>query len=302
MALVVLASCPGETGGSLAALTGSVEDAVRWSRSDAVGIAEDPARLDGAGIEARAGIIDVLMRGSTGNREERAILEVLRRTPPLDRARLARRIDAGDDHYDLAKLVFDDIDDETRRREALALLREADEALESAGLLEIGVVSDIDDTAIPTDFRPDGREAFADAAALYRSLESGPEGSGAPGDVHFVTGRPPLVAGEVRGLLRRAGMPAGTVDTGDLGGVIFGGVEGIAREKVRDIERLLALHPRQRFVFLGDDRQRDPEVYREIARRFPDRVEAIYIHRAGGSSRRPEEFPGAVFFDRYSEL
>ncbi|RKP26227.1 hypothetical protein SYNPS1DRAFT_4188, partial [Syncephalis pseudoplumigaleata] len=36
--------------------------------------------------------------------------------------------------------------------------------------------------------------------------------------------------------------------------------------------------PHRRFILVGDSGEKDPEVYAEIARRFPDRVVSIFIH------------------------
>ncbi|KAI8050230.1 hypothetical protein BDF22DRAFT_745557 [Syncephalis plumigaleata] len=36
--------------------------------------------------------------------------------------------------------------------------------------------------------------------------------------------------------------------------------------------------PHRRFILVGDSGEKDPEVYAEIARRFPDRVACIFIH------------------------
>jgi phosphatidate phosphatase APP1 len=43
------------------------------------------------------------------------------------------------------------------------------------------------------------------------------------------------------------------------------------------IEEILELYPQLPFILVGDSGQEDPEIYREVVRRFPRRVLAIYI-------------------------
>lgn len=247
--------------------------------------------------------ITMLQRGGTGDREERAILNLLEGLEPLVRARVLRLIDQGRDKYDLDKLVFGDVDDQDRRERLLALIEEAGRALTQVGAHEIGVISDIDDTVAPLSSDKGSDGAFPGAAELYRALEQGTDGRGQAGDIHYVTARPPLVLGDARGRLDRAGVPQGTVDDGDLGAAIFRGHDGLEDEKVRDIERQLLLHPGQRFVLVGDDSQRDPEAYRRVLQAHPGRIAGVFIHRVGGDARSERDFPGRdfVFFDDYGQ-
>ncbi|MFH1467878.1 MAG: App1 family protein [Pseudomonadota bacterium] len=239
-----------------------------------------------------------LMHGGTGEREERAILDILAPLDPATLAKVFRLIDQGSDEYDLDHLVYQDVDDAGRRARLLALLAVAGAAEAEAGTLEIAVISDIDDTAAPHHSRQGTKDYFYGAGTLFLALERGPSGAGQAGDLHYVTARPPLVLGDARGRLERAGMPEGTLDDGDLGQAIFRGAQGLEDEKVRDIERQLALHPAQRFVLIGDDSQRDPEVYARIRAAHPERVVGVLIHRVGGEARAASE---TVFFGDYGE-
>lgn len=49
------------------------------------------------------------------------------------------------------------------------------------------------------------------------------------------------------------------------------------RGKGAVIHGMLKRFPQRRFILVGDSGERDPEIYAGIARRFPDRVEAIFI-------------------------
>lgn len=169
-----------------------------------------------------------LMHGGTGEREERAILDQLAPLDPATLAKVFRLIDQGSDEYDLDHLVYQDVDDAGRRARLLALLAVAGAAEAEAGTLEIAVISEIDDTAAPHHSRQGTKDYFYGAGTLYQVLERGPCGEGQAGDLHYVTARPPLVLGDARSRLERAGMPDGTLDDGDLGQAIFRGEQGLA--------------------------------------------------------------------------
>jgi phosphatidate phosphatase APP1 len=54
------------------------------------------------------------------------------------------------------------------------------------------------------------------------------------------------------------------------------------------IEEILARVPHARFTLIGDDGERDPEIYEEIRRLHPDRIEAIWIRRVNPDPVRPK--------------
>lgn len=56
-----------------------------------------------------------------------------------------------------------------------------------------------------------------------------------------------------------------------------------AGKQVR-IERLLNVFPKEQFILLGDNSQKDPDIYTSIAKKFPQRIFAIYIRNV-----RPEK-------------
>lgn len=60
---------------------------------------------------------------------------------------------------------------------------------------------------------------------------------------------------------------------------------GSHAHKLRKIGKLLMFYQEMSFVLLGDDNQQDPEIYRRIARLFPEQVSCIYIRNARKSKR-----------------
>ncbi len=48
-------------------------------------------------------------------------------------------------------------------------------------------------------------------------------------------------------------------------------------QKIEQITEIISKFPERRFILVGDSGERDPEVYREIFKRFPDQIEEIII-------------------------
>ncbi|QIG41929.1 DUF2183 domain-containing protein [Nocardioides anomalus] len=143
-----------------------------------------------------------------------------------------------------------------------------------------GVVSDIDDTVLQTGVQRAGlmlrqtltgsaltRTPFPGAAALYRDLADDDTNpffyvSSSPWNLHAF-----LVA-----FLEHRGFPLGPVLLRDLLGA------GGGREpKHGRIREALTTHPDLPFVLIGDSGERDPQVYADVVREFPDRILAVYI-------------------------
>ena len=143
-----------------------------------------------------------------------------------------------------------------------------------ADVSEMGIVSDLDKTVIP----PEDDYALPPApypgvATLYRILEHGADGEGAPGDTTYVTARSPDMIAEVPEWLAEHDLPEGPIETGTAD---FWDAQA---EKVRDISRVLDATSSQPFILFGDSSHRDPEVYSEIRELYPDRIRAGVIHR-----------------------
>jgi len=152
----------------------------------------------------------------------------------------------------------------------------------------LGVVSDIDDTVLHTGLTrllealrtslltPEHeRRPIPGAAELYRGLVRG-DGGRAP--VFYVsTGAWNLHAAMLR-FLARHGFPTGPLvmtDWGPGGDWLFR--ENSVAFKSRTVLELLAEHPGLGWVLVGDSGQHDPEAYAVVARRYPERVRAIYV-------------------------
>lgn len=80
--------------------------------------------------------------------------------------------------------------------------------------------------------------------------------------------------------------------------------------KLGNISKLLEQFPKRHFILVGDTGESDPEIYSEVARRFPGRIQAIYLRQVRRSDvddtrRRAAQHGHDVpvrFFQRASEL
>jgi phosphatidate phosphatase APP1 len=64
--------------------------------------------------------------------------------------------------------------------------------------------------------------------------------------------------------------------------------------KLGVIERLLADFPHRRFMLVGDSGESDPEIYAQVARTHPERIDSIAIRDVTGEDNRAERYR-AVF-------
>ena len=163
---------------------------------------------------------------------------------------------------------------------------------------EFGVISDLDDTVFETRatnvLKMLGRVLFSNArskqpfegvAEFYRALQLGR--TGRPDNPFFYVSSSPWNLYDVLDeFLKIHEIPPGPLLLRDLGlgrtdAPVPEGVTGSAAihfaHKLREIGAVLTTYPSLPFVLLGDSGQEDARIYREVVRRFPGRVRAIYI-------------------------
>ncbi len=159
---------------------------------------------------------------------------------------------------------------------------------------DFGVISDLDDTVLRTGAAKVWqmfatvilnnaltRLPFPGGAELYRALTTGPGGT-ANNPVFYVSSSPWNLFDLLWLFLRHNGLPLGPLLLRDWG---LNFITGGRAHKLDAIARLFALYPDLPFVLLGDSGERDPEIYAEVVRRFPNRVRAVYIRDVSGRRR-----------------
>ncbi|MDZ7752976.1 MAG: phosphatase domain-containing protein [Gammaproteobacteria bacterium] len=179
------------------------------------------------------------------------------------------------------------------------------------------VVSDIDDTVMHTGVAnklmmlwrlfthgAEDRAPLPGVAAFYRGLHGGREGDEENPPV-YVSRSPWAIYPVLEAFFHDHEIPAGPVlELRDWGISLRHPFPRRARQHKREVlERVFEVFKDLPIVLVGDSGQRDPEVYAAIARRYPERVAAIYIrdllHSADRSAalRRMQESLGELDVD-----
>lgn len=63
--------------------------------------------------------------------------------------------------------------------------------------------------------------------------------------------------------------------------------------KLSELTTLLKRFPKRKFILVGDTGEHDPEIYGEIARKFPDQIEQIHVRKVEGADHSKERFEKA---------
>jgi phosphatidate phosphatase APP1 len=164
-----------------------------------------------------------------------------------------------------------------------------------------GVISDIDDTVVQTEAtnllrmlrlvfltNAHTRLPFEGVAAFYRALHRGDAGD-CTNPIFYVSSSPWNLYDLLHEVFEVHDIPAGPLFLKDYGlarEVLFN--TGHHEHKLRAIDHILETHPDLPFVLLGDSGQQDPEIYREVVRRHPGRVRAVYIRDVVSTARDTE--------------
>lgn len=160
-----------------------------------------------------------------------------------------------------------------------------------------GVISDVDDTIIEshaTDFFKLAKITFTNNALtrtplpgvsrLYRSLEAATDGQ-AVNPFFYVSSSAWNIYDLIEQFLDVHDIPAGPILLQDLGIDNEKFIKSGHDHKLDKIEAILRTCHKLPFVLIGDAGQQDPVIYREVVRRHPGRVLAIYIRTVGSQKR-----------------
>jgi len=153
----------------------------------------------------------------------------------------------------------------------------------------LSVISDIDDTVKVTEvFLGKGKvtrntffEEFRAVPGMVDMFQAWTKQ--VPGmSFHFVSNSPPELIEPLRDFLSNAGFPPAPLHLRPLWG------KHRATFKMETIETLFKNFPRRRFVLVGDSGEKDPLIYSDLCRRYPNQVVRVLI-REVDASRRVEE-------------
>lgn len=153
-------------------------------------------------------------------------------------------------------------------------------------------ISDIDDTILvsyaasifkrlQTLFtkNPHTRKTFADVVRHYGLLSMSNTIASLPNPFFYVSSSEWNLYDDLNEFFKHNGLPKGAFLLSEIkrwnqllmsGKTKHGG-------KLMRVARILDVFPKQQFILLGDNSQKDPEIYASIANKYPDKIVAVYI-------------------------
>jgi phosphatidate phosphatase APP1 len=165
--------------------------------------------------------------------------------------------------------------------------------------VEFGVISDIDDTIVPTGAtrfwemlkttflgNAQTRVPFPGVAAFYQALSKGLVGR-ENNPFFYVSSSPWNLYDFLRELIEIHNLPQGPLMLRDIGisrEHFFAGSH--TEHKIVQIERILDIIQDIPFILIGDSGQHDAEIYLQVIRDFPGRVKMVYIRDVDSFSHK----------------
>jgi phosphatidate phosphatase APP1 len=157
---------------------------------------------------------------------------------------------------------------------------------------QYGFISDIDDTVLISHSaktgkklrllftkNPKSRQAFIDVVKFYQLLSLAHTQPTLLNPFFYVSSSEWNLYNDLNDFFKLNGLPKGVfmLNTIKKWYQLFttGGTKH--RGKLIRVVRILDAFPKQRFVLLGDNTQKDPSIYTAIANKYPDKIVAIYI-------------------------
>jgi len=167
---------------------------------------------------------------------------------------------------------------------------------------QFGVISDLDDTVIQSDVsnliqmartvlfsNARTRMPLPGAAAFYRALRAGADGSGA-NPLFYVSNGLWNLYDLLEDFFALNDMPDGSVMLLRNWGVYKDEVLPTRQRgyKLGVIRPILDLYEDLPFILIGDSSEADPEIYHELVHAYGDRILAVYIRNVSRDLDRPE--------------
>lgn len=162
----------------------------------------------------------------------------------------------------------------------------------------LGVISDIDDTVLVSDVTEKKkllektflqnykqRQTYPGTADFYRRLlAQNREPQSAP--MFYVSASPQQLSESISAFLAQNQYPRGVLITKRISGEERDPLLDQQQYKIAKIEAIFAALPCVKFNLIGDDGERDPEIYHTLQEKYPQRVVAIYIRKVHPDPQR----------------
>lgn len=131
------------------------------------------------------------------------------------------------------------------------------------------------------------RKPFKGVTAFYQALHGGSTGKES-NPIFYVSSSPWHLYTPLVDFFKAQGIPLGPLILRELGVKALLGSNRHYLHKLENIERILQTYPDLPFVLIGDSGQHDPEIYKEVVERHPNRIRAIYIRNVNPDPARIE--------------
>ena len=130
------------------------------------------------------------------------------------------------------------------------------------------------------------RLPFPGVAAFYQALERGGDGARL-NPIFYVSSSPWNIHDIIADFMDIQRIPRGPINLRDWDIVLSALTSSrLGNFKEPVIREILDLYPSLRFILIGDNSQKDPEIYRVILDRYPGRILAIYIRNVDVNPER----------------
>ena len=155
---------------------------------------------------------------------------------------------------------------------------------------KFGVISDIDDTILKTNatsilklawntfaHNSHTRTPFEGVSEFYKALYYGVSGH-EYNPIFYVSSSPWNIYDLLIDFISVKGIPEGPLFLKDYGfshNKLF--TEGHEGHKPKKIKKVMDAYPEMKFILIGDSGQKDPEIYAEVIKEYPERILAVYI-------------------------
>ncbi|CAB9522609.1 Uncharacterized conserved protein (DUF2183) [Seminavis robusta] len=165
----------------------------------------------------------------------------------------------------------------------------------------VSVISDIDDTVKITGvgnkkalLRSTFMEEFKQVPGMAELYQEWAEDLDCK--FHFVSSSPWQLWEELAGFLSDIGFPHATYHLKPIrlkDRTLFDLWKCPLETKIEVIESILDSFPQRKFILVGDTGEKDPEVYGEIARRYPNQIQGLYVRNVTGETGKEERYDEA---------
>ncbi len=171
---------------------------------------------------------------------------------------------------------------------------------------QYGFISDIDDTVLVSHSadtgkklrvmftkNPRSRKTFADVVRFYKLLAFAHTEPDLPNPFFYVSSSEWNLYDDLNEFFKHNGLPKGAFLLNKIKRWYELLQTGATKHqgKLMRVVRIFEAFPKQRFVLLGDNSQKDPEIYALLANKYPERIIALYIRNI---SPEKEDFTHTV--------